>query len=407
MSDKILAVNAGSSSLKFKMFLMPEEEELFSGAADRIGGPGAGEFSYKPTGGEKVKLELDMPDHSVAVDKLLEVLVSSGAIASLDEIKAVGHRVVQGGEYFKESVPATEAHIAVVEQLAPLAPLHNPANILGVRSFQKALPEASQSLIFDTVFHQTMPEINYIFPIDRKYYTENKVRRYGAHGTSHDYVSGESARLLGKDRNSSNVIVAHLGNGASITEIVDGKSVDTSMGFTPTGGLVMGTRSGDMDPTVVTYLQKVENADGDKLSDIVTKKSGLLALSGFSNDMRDVEEAANDANHEHHAESRVAWDLFVKKVANFITLYAADIIAQGKKVDAIAFTAGIGENSTTVRKAVIDRLACLGVKINNQANETRGTVDITGEGSTSKVYVIPTEEELMISRDAYKILKNS
>lgn len=400
MSDKILAVNAGSSSLKFKLFAMPEETELFSGAADRIGGPGLGSFSYKSS--EKTELELDMPDHTVAVDKLLEVLVSSGVVSSLEEIKAVGHRVVQGGEYFKESVLATEAHLAVVQELAPLAPLHNPANLLGVRAFQKALPNASQSLIFDTVFHQTMPEENYLYPIDKKFYTENKIRRYGAHGTSHDYVAGEVAKLVGKNRNDVNCVVAHLGNGASITEVIGGKSINTSMGFTPTGGLIMGTRTGDMDPTVVTQIQKITGLDGDGVSDILTKKSGMLAATGFSNDMRDVEAAVLDSNHPNHHDADVAFKMFIKRIADFITLYAFDIIAEGKNVDAIAFTAGIGENSAFTRQKVVARMKTLG-SINEDANNIRGTVDITKEGSSVKFFVIPTEEELMIARDAFKL----
>lgn len=403
MSSKILAVNAGSSSLKFKLFDMPEEKELFSGAADRIGGTTAGEFSYKAEGGDKVKLDLNMPDHSVAVDKLLEVLVSSGVINSLDEIMAVGHRVVQGGEYFKSSVEATDAHIAVVKELAPLAPLHNPANILGVKSFQNALPKASQSLIFDTVFHQTMPEENFLYPIDRKYYTEHKIRRYGAHGTSHKYVSGAAAEIIGKKVEETNVVVAHLGNGASITEVINGKSVDTSMGFTPTGGLIMGTRTGDIDPTVVTQVQKITGLNGDDVSDIFTKQSGMLAASGFSNDMRDVEDAVLDENHEHHHSADIAFKMFIKRISNFIANYFCDIYAQtGKTPDAICFTAGIGENSSLVRERVIDSLPFLD-GVDKEKNETRGTVDITPEGGKVKILVIPTEEELMIARDAYQI----
>ncbi|MDR1861769.1 MAG: acetate kinase, partial [Candidatus Ancillula sp.] len=398
MSEKILAVNAGSSSLKFKLFAMPDETELFTGAADRITGPGAGEFSYKRTGSEKVKLELDMPDHKVAINKLLKVLVESGVVASTDEIAGVGHRVVQGEEYFKKSAVATPENLAKVEEFAPLAPLHNPANALGVKVFQEALPKAVQVLVFDTTFHQTMPEENYLYPIDRKFYVENKVRRYGAHGTSHDYVSAEAAKLVGKKREEANVVVAHLGNGASISEVVEGKSVNTSMGFTPTGGLIMGTRTGDIDPTVVTYLQKITGLDGDGLSDLVTKKSGMLAASGFSNDMRDVEGAVADEKHPNHTQSVVAFKMFIKRIADFITLYASDVIAQGKKVDAIAFTAGIGENSDVVRKLVVERLAVLGAKIDASKNETRGTVDITAADSEVKLFVIPTEEELMIAR---------
>jgi acetate kinase len=404
MSDKILSVNAGSSSLKFKLFAMPEEQELFSGAADRITGPGEGEFSYKPAGGEKVQLTLDMPDHTVAIDKLLEVLVSSGVVADLTEIVGVGHRVVQGGEYFKSSVLATPENVKKVEELSPLAPLHNPANAMGVHAFAKSLPHAKQVLVFDTVFHQTMPEVNYLYPIDRKFYTDHKIRRYGAHGTSHDYVSGAAAELLGKKPEEVNVVVAHLGNGASITEVVAGKSVNTSMGFTPTGGLIMGTRTGDIDPTVITYLQKITGLDGDGLSDLVTKQSGMLAATGFSNDMRDVEAAVADADHPHHKTAAVAFDMFIKRIADFITLYAADIVADGKKVDAVAFTAGIGENSSTVRDLVTKRLAVIGAKLDETANKTRGTVDISASDSAVKVFVIPTEEELMIARDTVALL---
>lgn len=405
MSDKVLAVNAGSSSLKFKLFTMPDENELFSGAADRIGGNQAGEFSYKAKDGDKVKLTLEMPDHSVAVDKLLEVLVSSGVINDLNEIKAVGHRVVQGGEYFKSSVEATDAHIAVVEELAPLAPLHNPANILGVKTFQKSLPNALQTLTFDTVFHQTMPEENYLYPIDRKFYTEHKIRRYGAHGTSHDYVSGEVASLLGISKDEVNCVVAHLGNGASITEVINGKSVNTSMGFTPTGGLIMGTRTGDMDPTVVTQIQKITNLNGDGVSDILTKQSGMLAATGFSNDMRDVESAVEDSSHQYHNQAVVAFKMFIKKIADFIALYAIDIeVETGKPCHAVAFTAGIGENSSLVRELVAARLPFLG-KTDNAKNNTRGTVDISDPSSSVKFFVIATEEELMIARDAYKLLK--
>lgn len=405
MSEKILAVNAGSSSLKFKLFEMPSEKELFSGAADRITGPGVGEFAYAPAGQDKVKLDLDMPDHTVAIDKLLEVLVSSGAIADLSEIVGVGHRVVQGGEYFKESSLATPANIAVVEELAPLAPLHNPANIQGVKAFEKMLPDAAQVLVFDTVFHQSMPEENYLYPIDRKFYTEHKIRRYGAHGTSHQYVSQTAAEVLGLKSEDANIIVCHLGNGASITEVIGGKSIDTTMGFTPTGGVIMGTRTGDMDPTVVTQIQKITGLDGNGVSDILTKQSGMLAATGFSNDMRDVEAAVEDANHPNHHQSVVAFKMYIKRIADFVTIYAGDIIAEGKTVHAIAFTAGIGENSSLVRKLVAERLSFLGA-IDEEANNTRGTVDITSKGESAvKFLVIATEEELMIARDTHKLIQ--
>lgn len=403
MSGKILAVNAGSSSLKFKLFNMPAEEELFSGAADRITGPGEGEFAYAPAGGEKTKLSIDMPDHTVAINKLLEVLVDSGVVADLSEIVGVGHRVVQGGEYFKESAEATPAHLAVVDELAPLAPLHNPANALGVRAFQKALPHAKQVLVFDTVFHQTMPEENYLYPIAKKFYTEHKIRRYGAHGTSHQYVSQTAAELVGKSVTDANVIVAHLGNGASITEVIGGKSVDTSMGFTPTGGVIMGTRTGDMDPTVVTQIQKITGLGGDGVSDILTKESGMLAATGFSNDMRDVEAAVTDSAHPNHHDADIAFKMYIKRISNFILGYASDILASGKTLDAICFTAGIGENSNLVRKSVIDRLGFL-AKIDEAKNDARGTVDITAADSKVKVLVIPTEEELMIARDTLKFI---
>ncbi|MDR2082360.1 MAG: acetate kinase [Candidatus Ancillula trichonymphae] len=403
MSEKILAVNAGSSSLKFKLFAMPEEVELFQGAADRITGPGEGEFSYKKAGGEKVKLSLNMPDHEVAISKLLEVLVESGAVTDVEEIKGAGHRVVQGGEFFKDSALSTPENLEVIESLNSLAPLHNPANVMGVRAFLKALPNATQVLVFDTVFHQTMPEVNYLYPIERKFYDRYKIRRYGAHGTSHKYVSEATAGVLGKDLSDTSVVVAHLGNGASITEVVAGKSMNTSMGFTPTGGLIMGTRTGDIDPTVITYLQKITGLDADGMSDLVTKQSGMLAATGFSNDMRDVEEAVADDKHPHHAQAVVSFDMFIKRIADFITLYAADVVAGGRNVDAISFTAGIGENSSTVRKLVVDRLAILGAKIDEVANNTRGTVDITAENSKVKILVIPTEEELMIARDTVRL----
>jgi acetate kinase len=405
MSEKILAVNAGSSSLKFKLFEMPSEKELFSGAADRITGPGEGEFSYAATGEDKVKLTLDMPDHTVAIAKLLEVLVSSGVVSSLEEITGVGHRVVQGGEHFKASSLATPENLAVVDELAPLAPLHNPANALGVREFAKSLPHAAGVLVFDTVFHQTMPEENYLYPIDKLYYTEHKIRRYGAHGTSHDYVAGAAAELLGKDRTATNVVVAHLGNGASITEVIGGKSINTSMGFTPTGGLIMGTRTGDIDPTVVTQIQKISGLNGDGVSDILTKQSGMLAASGFSNDMRDVEAAVEDASHPNHHQASVAFKMFIKRIADFICLYAQDIIVEtGNVPDAICFTAGIGENSALVRKLVAERLSFLGA-ISDAKNDVRGTVDITTDGESAvKFFVIPTEEELMIARDTYNLV---
>lgn len=391
---KTIAINAGSSSLKWKLYNMPQEKVLASGIVERIG-LNDSIFTIKYNDGEKYETVVDIDDHEVAVEMLLEQLKELNILADFNEITGVGHRVVAGGEIFKDSALVTDEVIKQIEDLSEFAPLHNPANATGIKAFRKILPDITSVAVFDTSFHQTMPKVNYLYSIPLEYYEKHNARKYGAHGTSHKYVSQRAAELLGKPLEDTKIITCHLGNGASITAVDGGKSVDTSMGFTPLAGVTMGTRSGDIDPSLLPFLMEKEGIKtiGDMI-DILNNESGLKGLSGISSDMRDLEDAeATDPKAE------LALRIFEDRVRKYIGSYAATM----NGVDAIVFTAGIGENGSDTRKNVIDGLTFLGAEIDEEKNNVRGKErEISSENSKVKVYLIPTDEEVMIARDVEK-----
>ena len=392
---KIISVNAGSSSLKFQLFEMPSEEVLTSGIVEKIGFEDA-MFTIK-VNGEKIKKTLPIPDHTKAVALLLEALVEYKIVESLDEIVGAGHRAVHGGEIFKESVPVTDEVVEQFTSLNDLAPLHNPAGLIGYNAFKENLPNCKHVFVFDTAFHQTMPEKAYLYGLPYEYYEKYKVRRYGFHGTSHSYVSKRAAEFLGKPYDNLKTIVCHLGNGSSISAVKNGESVDTSMGLTPLEGLVMGTRSGDIDPGVMQFLMHKENMDIDEMLNVLNKKSGVYGMSGVSSDFRDIENAANEGNKR----AETALESFVYRVAKYVGAYAA---AMGG-VDAIAFTAGVGENDKITRKKVCDYLGFLGITIDDEANAKRGEeIVISTPDSKVSVLVIPTNEELAIARETLALV---
>ncbi|MCD7894438.1 MAG: acetate kinase [Erysipelotrichaceae bacterium] len=392
---KVIAVNAGSSSLKFQLFEMDDETVITSGVVERIGLEDS-VFTIKYNG-EKDSRTLSIPTHSEAVDMLLNTLLEKNIVSSLDEIKGVGHRVVQGGTYFSESAIIDDDVVAKIDELKSLAPLHNPANLTGYYAFKKAIPNAGAVAVFDTAFHQTLEPRCYVYPIPYKYYTDYGIRKYGAHGTSHKYVSQRVIDLLGNPEHSK-IIVAHLGAGGSLTAVKDGKSINTSMGFTPLAGIMMGTRSGDIDASVIDYLIKEVGLDGNEVINMLNKESGLLGVSGVSSDFRDVCAAADEGNER----AKLAIDIFFRRVIAYIGRY---FIALGG-CDAIAFTAGIGENSAFARKEIINLISeALGIVIDDDANENgKGERLITKPESKIKVFVVPTNEELMIARDTKRLL---
>ncbi len=393
--SKIIAVNAGSSSLKFQLFEMDNEAVITSGVIERIGFEDA-IFTIKYNGEKDVRT-LAIPTHKEAVALLLDALLEKNIVSSLDEIKGVGHRVVQGGSYFDDSAVIDDYVVEKIDELKQLAPLHNPAHLTGYYAFKEAIPNAGAVAVFDTAFHQTLQPRCYIYPIPYKFYTDYKIRKYGAHGTSHKYVSQRVIEHLGNPEHSR-VIVAHLGAGGSLTAVKDGKSFNTSMGFTPLSGIVMGTRSGDLDPSVLDYLISEIGIDVKDLIHMLNKESGLLGVSGVSSDFRDVLAAAQEGNER----ARLALDIYVRRVIAYIGRY---FIALGG-ADAIAFTAGIGENSAWARKEIISLVAdALEIVLDDDANEN-GTGErlITKLESKIKVYVIPTNEELMIARDTKRLL---
>ncbi len=392
---KVIAVNAGSSSLKFQLFEMDDETVITSGVVERIGLEDS-VFTIKYNG-EKDSRTLSIPTHSEAVEMLLNTLLEKNIVSSLDEIKGVGHRVVQGGTYFSESAIIDEDVVAKIDELKSLAPLHNPANLTGYYAFKKAIPNAGAVAVFDTAFHQTLEPRCYVYPIPYKYYTDYGIRKYGAHGTSHKYVSQRVIDLLGNPEHSK-IIVAHLGAGGSLTAVKDGKSINTSMGFTPLAGIMMGTRSGDIDASVIDYLIKEVGIDGNEVINMLNKESGLLGVSGVSSDFRDVCAAADEGNER----AKLAIDIFFRRVIAYIGRY---FIALGG-CDAIAFTAGIGENSAFARKEIINLISeALGIVIDDDANENgKGERLITKPESKIKVFVVPTNEELMIARDTKRLL---
>ena len=395
----ILVINCGSSSLKYQLINSDSEAVLAKGLCERIGIDGS-VLTHTPAGKDKVRIETPMPNHTVAVQLVIDALTNAehGVIKSLDEIGAVGHRVVHGGEKFASSVVITDEVMKAIEECNDLAPLHNPANLIGINSCKEIMPKVPMVAVFDTAFHQTMPEKAYLYGLPYEYYEKYKVRRYGFHGTSHSFVSKEAASYLGMDLNNSKIIVAHLGNGASVSAVLNGKCVDTSMGLTPLEGLVMGTRSGDIDPSIMEFIAKKENLDIDGVMNVLNKKSGVAGMSGVSSDFRDLEAAYNEGNERAIA----AVEVFSYRVAKYIGAYAAAM----NGVDAIAFTAGIGENTSFVREKIMAYLGYLGIKIDRVTNDkTRGVEALISTADSSvKVCVIPTNEELAICRETVKLV---
>ena len=391
---KVIAINAGSSSLKFKLFEMPNEEVLTAGLVERIG-LDKGVFTIL-VNGEKVTEIIDIPDHAVAVKILLSKLTDLGIIQSLNEIEGIGHRVVHGGEKFNDSVFITEETLREIENLSELAPLHNPANIIGIKAFQEVLPNVKAVAVFDTAFHQTMPEQSFLYSLPYEYYENYGIRKYGFHGTSHKYVSERAAELLGRPIEELRLISCHLGNGASIAAIEGGKSIETSMGFTPLAGVAMGTRSGNIDPALIPFIMEKTGCSEIEVLDILNKKSGLLGISGLSSDLRDIEQAAEEGNDR----ARTSLEVFASQIHKYIGSYAARMCG----VDAIIFTAGIGENSSEVRSRVLHGLEFMGVYWNAELNQVRGKeAFISYPHSPVKVMIIPTNEEVMIARDVERI----
>ncbi len=390
---KILAVNAGSSSLKFQLLNMPEETEITSGLVERIGYDNA-VFVIK-VNGQKISKEQTILDHKVAVELVIKGLIENKIIDSLDEIKGVGHRVVQGGEIFKESVVITDQVIKDIESLNDLAPLHNPANITGIKAFQAILPNVIQVAVFDTTFHQTMKEDAFLYSAPYEWYTKYGVRKYGFHGTSHQFVSQRAMELL--DNPKAKIIVAHLGNGASLCAVDSGQSVDTSMGLTPLEGIPMGTRSGSIDPSVLMLVSQKENRTYAEVLDDLNKQSGYLGVSGLSNDSRDIVNNMIDG----HVRATLAHKIQIKRIADFIGSY---YVYMGG-LDAICFTAGIGENAPIVRSDVIEAVKVLGAKLDPVENEKRGEHLISSKDSKIKVFIIPTNEEVMIAREVMRLNK--
>lgn len=391
---KVFAVNAGSSSLKFTIYEVPSEDVVASGLIDRIG-IGNSNISIKYNG-EKFEEVKDINNHEIAISYLLEKLNELNVIESYDEIAGTGHRIVAGGEIFKDSALLDEEAIQQIEDLAAFAPLHNPAEAQGIRAFQKVLPGKPTVGIFDTSFHTTMPEKAYLYSVPMEYYEKYGARRYGAHGTSHKYVAERVANLIGKPIEDLKIITCHLGNGASITAVDGGKSVDTSMGFTPLAGVTMGTRSGDIDASLVAYLMEKEGiSDINDMISILNNKSGLLGLSGISSDMRDVEEAMYAGNER----AKVAVQIFVDRVKKYIGSY----IAVMGGVDAVVFTAGIGENSITTRERIMKDMEFFGMNLDTDRNDTRNEALISTDDSKVALYTIPTDEELMIVRDTVRL----
>ena len=402
--SKVMAVNAGSSSLKFQLFEMPEETVICSGVLERIGLE-EGIFSIKYNGEKKV-VEKPIPDHSVAVEMLLKALVEEKIVEKLTDIEAVGHRVVQGGPYFKDSAVVDEDVVAKVEELSELAPLHNPAHLIGYRAFREALPNVGHVFVFDTSFHQTMDEERFLYPLPYEFYTKYKVRKYCAHGTSHRYVSEQVNELMGNPRHSR-VIVCHLGNGASLSAVQDGICIDTSMGFTPLAGVMMGARCGDVDPSIMPYLCKKLNKTPSEILHIYNNESGMKGVSGISSDSRDIENALfnKDGKATKEQSERALFTSLL--YARIVSKYIGEYFVEMGGLDAIAFTAGVGENAAYLRRLIIDNCSrALGVFLDEKANVERksGNRLISNQYSQVDVYVIPTNEEVMIARDTVRLL---
>ena len=394
--SKVIAVNSGSSSLKFQLFQMPEEEVLTSGVAERIGQK-MGIFTIN-VNGEKIKTDVEIPDHKKAVDLLLEALVKYGIVKELSEIKGAGHRIVQGGAYFSGSVKVDEDVVSKVDELCALAPLHNPAHLVCYRAFKEALPEIEHVFVFDTAFHQTMTEESFLYPVPYEWYTDYKVRKYGAHGTSHEFVMKRTAELMGKDPSELNILTCHLCNGASITAIKNGKVVNTSMGLSPLGGIMMGTRCGDIDPTVVYYMEEKLGCTPEEMDTYLNKKSGMLGVSGISSDARDIQAAVDAGNPR----AITTYNLYVNRAVNLIGGYYMQL----GHVDAMSFTAGLGEHAVEIREGILKGLEeGMGVKIDYELNsKTHSEAKISLPDSKVEVFVVPTNEELVIARDTVRLL---
>ena len=395
---KVLVINAGSSSLKYQLIDMDNQTVLAKGLCERIGIEGSNLQHTNIGAGEKTKIEKPMKDHGDAIGMVIDALVDEniGVIKSMDEIGAVGHRVVHGAEEFASSCLITESVMKALEKCTPLAPLHNPPNIIGINACTKIMPNVPQVAVFDTAFHQTMPPKAFMYALPYEYYEKDRIRKYGFHGTSHKFVSIEAAKVLGKSPEDLKIVTCHLGNGSSISAVDGGKCVDTTMGFTPLDGVPMGTRTGSMDPAVVTYLIN-KGLSAAEVDNLMNKKSGVQGVSGVSSDFRDLSAASKEGNER----AQLALDMFTYQVKKYIGAYAA---AMGG-IDAVVFTAGVGENDAATRKAIAGGLEFMGIAVDDAKNETRGTVDISAEGAKVKTLVIPTNEELMIAIDTKRIVE--
>lgn len=394
---KILVINCGSSSLKYQLIDMTTKNPIGKGLVERIGLPGA-VLTHRPASGDKEVITAEIPNHTVAIKLVLDALVHPeyGAVKNLSEISAIGHRVVHGGEKFAKSVLIDDEVMKALEECIELAPLHNPPNIAGIEACQDLMPGIPQVAVFDTAFHQTMPPHAYLYGLPYELYEKYKIRKYGFHGTSHKYVSQRAAVLLQKPLDELKLISCHLGNGSSITAIKCGKSIETSMGFTPLEGLMMGTRSGDLDPAIVSYIMTKENLNSDQVNDFLNKKCGVLGVSGVSSDFRDIETAAEQGNYR----AELALEIFAHDVKKYIGAYAA--VLDG--ADAIIFTAGLGENSASMRAEIMNNMGYLGVSVDQEKNKVRGEeVDVSEEDARCRVLVIPTNEELMIALDTLEL----
>ncbi len=396
----VLVINCGSSSLKYQLIDSDSEKVLAKGLCERIGINGSA-ITHQPAGGEKVTTEVEMSNHTAAVKYVIEKLVDKevGVVSSLDEIGAVGHRIVHGGEKFASSVVIDDEVIKAVEECNDLAPLHNPANLIGINSCKEIMPGVPMVAVFDTAFHQTMPKKAYLYGLPYEYYEDYKIRRYGFHGTSHDFVSNRAAEILGKKREDLKIIVCHLGNGASVSAVQNGKCVDTSMGLTPLEGLIMGTRSGDLDPAIISFIADKKGISADEVIDVCNKESGVLGLSGgLSSDFRDLGNAAEEGNEK----AKAALETWSYRVAKYVGAYAAAM----NGVDVIAFTAGVGENNFAAREMVCEYFGYLGVTIDKEANKIRGEeVIISTPDSRTTVMIVPTDEELAIARETVRLVK--
>jgi acetate kinase len=396
---KTIAVNAGSSTLKFKLFDMPSEDVVAEGTIERIGEK-MGHAKIKYGDGQKHEEEIPFEDHAAAVNYLLDKLIALEIVESYDEITAVGHRIVAGGEFFKDSTVITDDVIKKIDELSEYAPLHEPAELIGIKAFKKVLPNAFAVAVFDTSFHASMPKMNALYSVPYDWYEKYGARKYGAHGTSHRYVAARAAEMLGKPLKDLKLITMHIGAGASITAIKDGKSFDTSMGFTPVAGITMATRSGDVDPSLVAFMQGKLNLSSDQMIDILNHKSGLIGISGISPDMRDILAAADEGNDR----AQLTLDIYVNRIVRYIGSYVAEMGG----VDAIVFTAGVGENSAPIRKMVTDKLGYFGIKIDQEKNDCHGVErDLSAADAKVKTLLIPTNEELMIVRDIERLKKNN